>query len=180
MALEMELSVLHLVLKETKRRLTPKGARRRVLKPSPTVTHFLQEGHTHPNKATPPKSASPWAKRIQTTVIPMPTIADLHPTAHPTALHTSWEACSHSRHPDETHPTLVLINISPPTATITFIILLLLTVLEFAVALIQAYVFTTHQSSACSKPSSCELCYILSELHFPFCSSIFLPVHIST
>lgn len=38
--------------------------------------------------------------------------------------------------------TLVLINISPPTATITFIILLLLTVLEFAVALIQAYVFT--------------------------------------
>lgn len=38
--------------------------------------------------------------------------------------------------------TLVLIEISPPTATITFIILLLLTVLEFAVALIQAYVFT--------------------------------------
>ena len=38
--------------------------------------------------------------------------------------------------------TLVLINISPPTATITFIILLLLTILEFAVALIQAYVFT--------------------------------------
>ena len=34
------------------------------------------------------------------------------------------------------------INISPPTATITFIILLLLTILEFAVALIQAYVFT--------------------------------------
>lgn len=34
--------------------------------------------------------------------------------------------------------TLVLINISPPTATITFIILLLLTILEFAVALIQA------------------------------------------
>nr|ASM92980.1 ATP synthase F0 subunit 6 [Apodemus agrarius] len=38
--------------------------------------------------------------------------------------------------------TLVIMNISPPTATITFIILLLLTVLEFAVALIQAYVFT--------------------------------------
>nr|AHG32102.1 ATP synthase F0 subunit 6 [Mus musculus musculus] len=38
--------------------------------------------------------------------------------------------------------TLVLMNISPPTATITFIILLLLTILEFAVALIQAYVFT--------------------------------------
>nr|YP_004021734.1 ATP synthase F0 subunit 6 [Pseudomys chapmani]ABX75334.1 ATP synthase F0 subunit 6 [Pseudomys chapmani] len=38
--------------------------------------------------------------------------------------------------------TMVLMDISPPTATITFIILLLLTILEFAVALIQAYVFT--------------------------------------
>ena len=38
--------------------------------------------------------------------------------------------------------TLVLTSISPPTATITFIILTLLTILEFAVALIQAYVFT--------------------------------------
>nr|AKE36447.1 ATP synthase F0 subunit 6 [Allocricetulus eversmanni] len=38
--------------------------------------------------------------------------------------------------------TLVLTTISPPAATITFIILVLLTILEFAVALIQAYVFT--------------------------------------
>nr|QUL60414.1 ATP synthase F0 subunit 6 [Rhombomys opimus] len=38
--------------------------------------------------------------------------------------------------------TLVLTSISPATASITFIILILLTVLEFAVALIQAYVFT--------------------------------------
>nr|WDR46568.1 ATP synthase F0 subunit 6 [Lasiopodomys gregalis] len=38
--------------------------------------------------------------------------------------------------------TLVLASMSPPTATITFIILTLLTILEFAVALIQAYVFT--------------------------------------
>lgn len=38
--------------------------------------------------------------------------------------------------------TLVLINISTATALITFIILVLLTILEFAVALIQAYVFT--------------------------------------
>nr|AKP94207.1 ATP synthase F0 subunit 6 [Sciurotamias davidianus] len=38
--------------------------------------------------------------------------------------------------------TMVLTAISPPAATITFIILVLLTVLEFAVALIQAYVFT--------------------------------------
>nr|QKN18955.1 ATP synthase F0 subunit 6 [Callosciurus notatus] len=38
--------------------------------------------------------------------------------------------------------TLVLTSINLPTATITFIILILLTLLEFAVALIQAYVFT--------------------------------------
>nr|YP_002929366.1 ATP synthase F0 subunit 6 [Eulemur fulvus fulvus]YP_002929404.1 ATP synthase F0 subunit 6 [Eulemur fulvus mayottensis]BAH69109.1 ATP synthase F0 subunit 6 [Eulemur fulvus fulvus]BAH69122.1 ATP synthase F0 subunit 6 [Eulemur fulvus mayottensis] len=38
--------------------------------------------------------------------------------------------------------TLVLSSISPTTASITFIILTLLTILEFAVALIQAYVFT--------------------------------------
>lgn len=38
--------------------------------------------------------------------------------------------------------TLVLISISPLTAFITFIILVILTILEFAVALIQAYVFT--------------------------------------
>nr|WDD44870.1 ATP synthase subunit 6 [Solisorex pearsoni] len=38
--------------------------------------------------------------------------------------------------------TLVLTSISPITALITFIILMMLTVLEFAVALIQAYVFT--------------------------------------
>nr|QKY60279.1 ATP synthase F0 subunit 6 [Crocidura sibirica] len=38
--------------------------------------------------------------------------------------------------------TLVLLNISPTTALITFIILMMLTILEFAVALIQAYVFT--------------------------------------
>nr|QPF24519.1 ATP synthase F0 subunit 6 [Geocapromys thoracatus] len=38
--------------------------------------------------------------------------------------------------------TSILISISPPAALTTFIILLLLTMLEFAVALIQAYVFT--------------------------------------
>nr|QLD22455.1 ATP synthase F0 subunit 6 [Microsciurus flaviventer] len=38
--------------------------------------------------------------------------------------------------------TLVLTTISTPTAMITFVILILLTILEFAVALIQAYVFT--------------------------------------
>nr|YP_010455574.1 ATP synthase F0 subunit 6 [Platyrrhinus matapalensis]UUA63205.1 ATP synthase F0 subunit 6 [Platyrrhinus matapalensis] len=38
--------------------------------------------------------------------------------------------------------TLALMNISTVTALITFVILVLLTILEFAVALIQAYVFT--------------------------------------
>nr|YP_010396023.1 ATP synthase F0 subunit 6 [Neohylomys hainanensis]UQJ74100.1 ATP synthase F0 subunit 6 [Neohylomys hainanensis] len=38
--------------------------------------------------------------------------------------------------------TLALVSISPPTAIISFLVLLLLTILEFAVALIQAYVFT--------------------------------------
>nr|YP_009252130.1 ATP synthase F0 subunit 6 [Lariscus insignis]ALP86345.1 ATP synthase F0 subunit 6 [Lariscus insignis] len=38
--------------------------------------------------------------------------------------------------------TLILASVSPPTALITFILLVLLTLLEFAVALIQAYVFT--------------------------------------
>nr|YP_010455600.1 ATP synthase F0 subunit 6 [Lonchophylla concava]UUA63257.1 ATP synthase F0 subunit 6 [Lonchophylla concava]UUA63413.1 ATP synthase F0 subunit 6 [Lonchophylla concava] len=38
--------------------------------------------------------------------------------------------------------TLALMNISMATALITFMILVLLTILEFAVALIQAYVFT--------------------------------------
>uniref|UniRef100_A0A8C6DX82 ATP synthase F(0) complex subunit a n=1 Tax=Moschus moschiferus TaxID=68415 RepID=A0A8C6DX82_MOSMO len=38
--------------------------------------------------------------------------------------------------------TLALISVSPPAAVAAFIVLILLTILEFAVALIQAYVFT--------------------------------------
>nr|QUQ06563.1 ATP synthase F0 subunit 6 [Giraffa tippelskirchi]WNH34988.1 ATP synthase F0 subunit 6 [Giraffa tippelskirchi tippelskirchi]QUQ06576.1 ATP synthase F0 subunit 6 [Giraffa tippelskirchi]QUQ06589.1 ATP synthase F0 subunit 6 [Giraffa tippelskirchi]QUQ06602.1 ATP synthase F0 subunit 6 [Giraffa tippelskirchi] len=38
--------------------------------------------------------------------------------------------------------TLALMNISAMTALITFVVLILLTILEFAVAMIQAYVFT--------------------------------------
>jgi hypothetical protein len=34
--------------------------------PTPTVTHPLQPGHTHSNKATPPNDATPWSKNIQT------------------------------------------------------------------------------------------------------------------
>jgi hypothetical protein len=43
------------------------AAKLRVLKPTPTVTNFLQQGHIYFNKATPPNSATPWAKHIQTT-----------------------------------------------------------------------------------------------------------------
>jgi hypothetical protein len=42
------------------------AARMRVLKPTPTVTHLLQQDHTYSNKATPPNSATLWAKRIPT------------------------------------------------------------------------------------------------------------------
>jgi hypothetical protein len=43
------------------------AVRRRVSLPTPTVTHFLQQSHTYSNKATPPNSATSWAKHIQTT-----------------------------------------------------------------------------------------------------------------
>jgi hypothetical protein len=43
------------------------AARMWVLKPMPTVTHFLQQGHTYSKKATPPSSSTSWAKYIQTT-----------------------------------------------------------------------------------------------------------------
>jgi hypothetical protein len=41
----------------------------RVLKPIPTVTDFLQPGHTYFSKATPPNSVTPWAKYIQSTIV---------------------------------------------------------------------------------------------------------------
>ena len=37
--------------------------------PTPTVPHFLQQGHTYSITATPPNSATPWAKHIQTTTL---------------------------------------------------------------------------------------------------------------
>ena len=39
---------------------------RRVLKPTTTVTHLFQQEYTYSKKATPPNSATPWAKHIQT------------------------------------------------------------------------------------------------------------------
>jgi hypothetical protein len=44
-------------------------AARWVWKPTPTVTHFPQQGYTYSTKATPPSSATPWAKHIQTTTL---------------------------------------------------------------------------------------------------------------
>jgi hypothetical protein len=38
----------------------------RVLKPTPTVAHLFQQGHTYCDKATPSNNAIPWAKHIQT------------------------------------------------------------------------------------------------------------------
>jgi hypothetical protein len=52
-----ELRVLHLRLK---------AARMGDLKPIPTVTHLLQQGHTYSNRATPSNSATPWTEHIQT------------------------------------------------------------------------------------------------------------------
>ena len=34
--------------------------------PTSAVTHFLQQGHTHSSKATPPNSAAPYRPSIQT------------------------------------------------------------------------------------------------------------------
>jgi hypothetical protein len=41
-----EVRVLHLHPKETKEHTGFQEARRRVSKPTPTVTHFIQQGHT--------------------------------------------------------------------------------------------------------------------------------------
>ena len=53
---------------ENKQEKTDFWASLRVIsKPTPTVTHFLKQGHTYSNKATPPSSATPSVKHIQTT-----------------------------------------------------------------------------------------------------------------
>jgi hypothetical protein len=64
---------LHFDLKAD-RRLTSSGSKEKALKahshsdtPTPISPQPLQQGHTHSNKATPPNTATPWAKHIQTT-----------------------------------------------------------------------------------------------------------------
>jgi hypothetical protein len=48
-----ELRVLRLHLKATGEKIKFQAARMRLLKSTPTVTHFLQQGHTYSSKATP-------------------------------------------------------------------------------------------------------------------------------
>jgi hypothetical protein len=40
------------------------ATRKRVSKPTSTVIHFFQQGHTYSRKAIPPNSATPWVKHI--------------------------------------------------------------------------------------------------------------------
>jgi hypothetical protein len=62
-----EQRVLCLLLKAPRRSLTK--ALGRASKPTPRVAYFLQQDYTYSNKATPPNSATPWAKHGQTTTV---------------------------------------------------------------------------------------------------------------
>jgi hypothetical protein len=56
--------------------LDPKAARRYI----PTMTHYLQQGHTYFNKATSSNSATPWAKHTHTmTLLYQPEFRSQHP-----------------------------------------------------------------------------------------------------
>jgi hypothetical protein len=74
--------VLHLDLMAARRRLSSAGSQEEVFYWSQQslregtskllrVAHFLQQSHTYPNIAIPPRSATSWAKHIQTTPICM-------------------------------------------------------------------------------------------------------------
>jgi hypothetical protein len=56
--------ILHLHPKEARSRLFYSGLGG-FSKPTPTVTHFLQQGYIYSKQATPPISATPWAKPPQ-------------------------------------------------------------------------------------------------------------------
>jgi hypothetical protein len=65
-----ELRVLDLDPIAARRGLSSAGSLEDTLsKPTPTGTHFLQQGHTYSNKAIPPNSATTWAKHIHTTTV---------------------------------------------------------------------------------------------------------------
>jgi hypothetical protein len=57
-----ELRALRLYLKAAEGDCVP----HQVSKPTPTVTHILQQGHTYSNKATSPNSATPYGLSMQT------------------------------------------------------------------------------------------------------------------
>ena len=65
-----ELRVLHLHLKAAKWKTDFQAAMVRVLKPTPTVTHLLQQGHTYSNRATP----TPTGPHLLIVPLPEPSI----------------------------------------------------------------------------------------------------------
>nr|BBE28374.1 ATP synthase F0 subunit 6 [Tragulus javanicus] len=96
-------------------------------KPKKSLAHFLPQGT--------PTPLIPMLIIIETiSLFIQPVALAVRLTANITAGHLLMHLIGGA--------TLVLMNISTTTALITFIILMLLTVLEFAVAMIQAYVFT--------------------------------------
>nr|YP_010433562.1 ATP synthase F0 subunit 6 [Tupaia nicobarica]USW68061.1 ATP synthase F0 subunit 6 [Tupaia nicobarica] len=96
-------------------------------KPKASLAHFLPQGT--------PLPLIPMLIIIETiSLLIQPMALAVRLTANITAGHLLMHLIGGA--------TLVLSSISTPTAMVTFIILILLTVLEFAVALIQAYVFT--------------------------------------
>ena len=63
MVLEKEME-FYIFIQRQQKETVSLAARRRA---PPTVTHFLQKGHTYSNKAISPNSATPQAKHVQTT-----------------------------------------------------------------------------------------------------------------
>ena len=66
-ACQLEKQSFTICSKDKKEKNVLRQLGRRSQSPPSTVTHFLQQSHTYSNKVTPPNSAIPWAKHIQTT-----------------------------------------------------------------------------------------------------------------
>jgi hypothetical protein len=64
MMLGKELRVLHLDPRQLGEENDFLVARRKVLKPTSTVAHFLQLDYTYSKKTKPPNSATLWAEHI--------------------------------------------------------------------------------------------------------------------
>jgi hypothetical protein len=50
----------------------------RVLKPTSTVTHLLQQDHTYSNRATPSNNATSWAGHIQIITVRLQKVGKMH------------------------------------------------------------------------------------------------------